>query len=66
MLSGMESFVVRIHRRPEASAPSEVVGIVEAVHSGVGRPFCGIAELLALLGLDRRCPPPKTHEEQPA
>lgn len=64
MLPAMESFVVHIHRRPGPSAPGEVVGLVEAIHSGERRAFSGVAELLAALALDRRSPPPQTPREE--
>ncbi len=50
----MESFVVQIHRRTATPGEATVAGIVEDVASGRRRPFNGVSELLALLGLDRR------------
>ncbi len=62
----MESFVVHIHRRSNAPGEAAVVGTVESVESGRRRPFNGISELLALLGLDRRRAhrPPASEEKR--
>jgi hypothetical protein len=51
----METYVVHIHRRTHARAgPDALAGVVERTDAPVVRPFAGIAELLALLGIATR------------
>lgn len=59
----METFVVHIHRRPASPRDrTPIAGVVERADTAATRPFATLAELLALLGIDR---PPRTRAVSP-